>query len=562
MANNKKSEVRHLTLKLLDPDKFVKARELKEITNPVFFSRDNIPTDDGLLSNAIFGITKTERAETYAYVDLGGTFLNPLCYKTLCKLDSNIKSLVHGLKTFSIDSNGYLVEDPEGKTGLDFLKKNIDKIKFKSNESGRRDRNLLFIEKNRDNMFITKMIIIPPYYRDVNTNDGAVGVGDINKLYSGLLIATQSLRDMKSYGFDNLDASRGRIQEKILEIYRYFGDGPIVNGSRNGNLAKKYGLIRRAVLSKTIDYGSRLVLSAPINRVNSYKELPVDMKRTAIPLASAIVNYYPFVLFHLRRLFENQFADADSIPAYDKKNNKVVRIALKDPMQYFNDAELKKQMDIFIHSYDNRFVPIMIPTEKGNYPLRFKGYNMTEQEFADMNKEDKDPKNTNVIDRDFTWCDALYMAAVEAAKNKAILITRYPVDRYLNQFATGVVVSSTKQTIPMIIDGRYYPRYPLIRQEDIGRSTGNKFVDTLVMCNAFLLGIGGDYDGDQVSARGVFSEEANKELLENTHSRKHYIDLGATSIRISEKEAVQAIYNLTLVLPDDENKMTDMKSIF
>ena len=60
----------HLRADLLDPDRLVKANDLKEITNPVFFIRNSVPTPDGLLSNEIFGITKYDRANTFAYIDL------------------------------------------------------------------------------------------------------------------------------------------------------------------------------------------------------------------------------------------------------------------------------------------------------------------------------------------------------------------------------------------------------------------------------------------------------------------------------------------------------------
>ena len=66
----------HLKTSLLDVDKFIRANQLKEITNPVFFNGPT-PTEDGLLSNEIFGITKAERSGIYAYIDLGGPFFNP-----------------------------------------------------------------------------------------------------------------------------------------------------------------------------------------------------------------------------------------------------------------------------------------------------------------------------------------------------------------------------------------------------------------------------------------------------------------------------------------------------
>ena len=57
----------HLRAELLDPDKLVKVNDLKEVINPVFFIRNSVPTPDGLLSNEIFGITKYDRANTFAY---------------------------------------------------------------------------------------------------------------------------------------------------------------------------------------------------------------------------------------------------------------------------------------------------------------------------------------------------------------------------------------------------------------------------------------------------------------------------------------------------------------
>ena len=65
------SSTNHFDINILDVERFVKANECKEITNPVFFNGPT-PAPDGLLSNEIFGITKAERAGIYAYIDLGG----------------------------------------------------------------------------------------------------------------------------------------------------------------------------------------------------------------------------------------------------------------------------------------------------------------------------------------------------------------------------------------------------------------------------------------------------------------------------------------------------------
>lgn len=102
----------------------------------------------------------------------------------------------------------------------------------------------------------------------------------------------------------------------------------------------------------------------------------------------------------------------------------------------------------------------------------------------------------------------------------------------------------------MVINGKFYKWYPKIRQSDIGTNTSNKFIDTCSIANPFLALIGGDYDGDQVTIKMAYSVEANEELQKYMNSNAQYITLSGTNGRIVEKEAAQAIYNLTLVLPD------------
>ena len=66
-------------------------------------------------------------------------------------------------------------------------------------------------------------------------------------------------------------------------------------------------------------------------------------------------------------------------------------------------------------------------------------------------------------------------------------------------------------------------------------------------------------DGDQASVKIAYSMEANQELKEYTNSKRFYINLGAQNIRISTKEAIQSLYNLTYVLSEDVKKLTKPK---
>lgn len=58
-----------------------------------------------------------------------------------------------------------------------------------------------------------------------------------------------------------------------------------------------------------------------------------------------------------------------------------------------------------------------------------------------------------------------------------------------------------------------------------------------------ILGLG--YDGDQVTVKGVFSQEANRELDKILKSKKNILNIYGKSIRTTEKEALQTFYSLT-----------------
>lgn len=524
---------------LLDIDEFIRKNDVKEIKDPIFFNQNKSPTSEGLLSNEIFGITREERANRFGYIDLHGVFLHPLIYKVWSSLDSSIKAIVHGTDTFKVNSQGLITQDPEGETGIKFLKKNIDKIKIKSTSSSKRDRIIKFLYDNKSKMFITKYPVIPAFYRDVNTENGKIGVGDLNKIYNNIIITSKAIAESQEYGFTLIHAQEGRLQELLLEIYNYFGAGnPDMKGAGVG-MPSKLGIIRRANMSKTTDYSSRLVISAPELKVESLEDMDVDMDYTSVPLASLCANFLPYMIFWIRSFFENEFSTRSTYQYIDK-NGKEQSIPIKDYQVEFSDERIKKELNRFIHGYSNRFIPIRIPTfdKKKEIYMRFKGYGTESATTA-----------TPLVDRRLTWCDLFFIAATEVTEDKHILITRYPIDSFYNQFATKIRVASTTETEPMVVYGKVYKKYPKIREEDIGKDTSNKFVDSLNMCNGYLNSISGDYDGDQVSVKGIYSIEANKELEQQMNSKNHYIGLNCTSVMTVDKEAVQSLYCLTLVLP-------------
>jgi len=473
---------RHVKIETLNPARLIKENNLKQITNPIYFVSSGIPTSDGLLSNDVFGISKDQRANIFAYVDLYKSFIDPLSYKIWCRMDRKVKECVHGVKKFKINSQGLLEEDENGDNGIEFLKSNIDKMKFKSTDSLKRDINIDFISNNKKNgtLFIDKYIIIPAYYRDVNTGNKSLGVGEINKMYNSIIIAVNALKETDDFGFSMTSATIGRVQELLVQIYDWFTKEP--------NLGKKYGIIKRSVMSKTSDYSSRLVVSETNLNVESVDDLMVDNRHCALPLASAIANLFPYILFYCRRFFENEFGGTNQKILYDEKGEaKLVQV--KEPFVQFSDDVIKKYMKRFIHGYSNRFIPIEVELTTGEIRyMYFKGNNTPNTE----KKEDMD-EVTSIYNRRLTWCDLFYMAAVEMCKDKHALITRYPMNTYFGQFPNKIRISSTVETEPVYINNEFYPYYPKIREEDIGTNTSSSFKDTLNICSLALSSTEGDY---------------------------------------------------------------------
>lgn len=562
---------------VLDVEKFIKNNMLKEVSNPVFFNGPT-PTEDGLLSNEIFGITKTERAGIYAYISLGSYFIQPLIYKTLLKLNGKIADIINGTDYFIIDDKGELVQSDDGDTGIDWFKKNFSKIKFKKNDSTSRNKRIDFIEKVKNKMWVDKWVVIPAYYRDVETRDAGIGVGEINKLYSSLIMATRALKETSEYGLTLSDVTKARVQNILVQIFDWFGNGTTINGKETpANLPGKMGLIKRGTMYKTIDYSARLVMSAPDVSGEDIDDLMIDMDHAALPLAAALCCFKPFISFWLRRFFENRFAGKLEYPI--KINEKeTIMVPLVDYQIYFSDIEIDKQIERFIHGYSNRFIPIELPVDKEefarrvknkeykntvtgktlnlsdiNFYMYFSGYKLNNsEEYKETKQEYSEELKVN---RRITWCDLFYMAACDVTEDKMVLITRFPIDSYLNQYPTKVRIKSTVKTTPMVIQSDFednmklYKWYPYIEDTDINSNTSPVFEDTLSISNGLIEVMGMDYDGDTAIVKPVYTIEANQECEKQANAKIQVLGMNGFTTRGVSKECILCLYELT-VHPD------------
>ena len=305
-------------------------------------------------------------------------------------------------------------------------------------------------------------------------------------------------------------------------------------------------------MSKTSDYGTRLVITAPELKVEKVEDLMVNLDYGALPLSSAIVNFNASVIFWIKRFFENEFGGGVKHKLINDKG-KIEYVEVKDPLIVFSEDRIKEEMNRFVHGYSNRFIPVDVPLVNGKTSyMIFKGHNVTPEQVANGDTLGE----SSLINRRLTWCDILYMAATEACSDKCVLVTRFPIDSAYSQTPMKTRISTIKETEKIYVNNTYYPFYPKIREEDIGKNTSHMFIDTFQMCNLYLKGFKGDYDGDQVSVKGVYIAESNDELFNYMNSKANYISSGGLNIRVSSIDAIMAIYSLTKVLLDTEKKLT------
>lgn len=521
-----------MQIDLYDSAEFIRVNNLQEVTDPVLFIRGATPSPNGLLSTDIFGVSSKERRMTYAYIDLHGYFLNPFIYKLLKRVNRNFEHVVHSTRKFIIKDGELVVDDEHGETGLSFLYKNWEKLNFKKNDSLARSERIDVLDSYKKNVIFTKyLIVIPAYYRDVNFQNmdkGKLSHHPINDKYSKIIRLASLLNNGNDFDFV-MDTTKAKLQDTLVDLYDFL----------KSKIEKKQGLIRKSSLGKSIDYGSRLVISAPTFHANSYDEMVVDFYHSGIPLAQCCSLFTPFMVSWVKNFFRREFESSGNKYYVKKKDGTAEYVELNEPQLYFDDDLIKKEINRFIKAPSDRFSLIELPVKDKNVgPVYFS--------FTGRIYNPKDPVSTGtVVNRPATWCDILYQAAIDVTKDKMVYITRYPLLDYFGIFPSQVTVLSTKKTVPVMIDERVYPNYPMIDLKMSKDEVAVSFLDTVTMSNVYLKGLGGDYDGDQITVKGVYTQEANEEARRIMMSKSHILNTSGSNMRTTTNEAIQTLYMMT-----------------
>lgn len=521
-----------MNVNLFNIEEFIKINNLQEVTSPILFERGGIPNPKGLISNEIFGVSTKDRRETFAYISLNGYFFHPHVYKVFKRLYRNIEQIVGGTETYSINKDGVLVKDPNGETGLQFIYDNWEKIKWQRTQGMRNERIDILTKSDKNEVFMKYQIVIPAFYRDVTSDSNGGGTTrELNAMYVKLIRLVSLIRDESLFDF-SFHSTIKNIQDTIVQIYDYF----------KSKLNRKNGLIRKFLLGKSVDYSVRSVIAAPLFHVERPEDNMIDLMHCAMPISQCCALFYPFIFAWVYNFFQREWVEMKHdktliITRNDTGEDRDIEssITVKDPESFFDDRYVKKMIDKYIKNPDGRFDILEFPGTDGKmHPIGFMGQ---------MLNEDGTPQG--IIRRPCTITDILFRACAEVTANKHVMVTRYPITDYFSMFFNSIRVASTNQTVPMDINGTVYKWYPKIDLTLKKSQVGAQFIDTTKFSNSYLAGLSGDYDGDQVTVKSLYTLEANEEAEEIMHRKSFVITTAGKNIRKTDNECIQGLYVLT-----------------
>lgn len=516
----------------LDVNRFIRINNLKEVTNPIMLIR-NLPTSDGVLSYDIFGVSQEDRKSRMAYIDLKGKYMKPVAAKTLRQFDRRLSDILFATRKYTLTKGGDLVRDDDGRTGPAFLYEIWGKVKTKDKETIITKEVATYFNQPRDELFMDKLPVIPAFYRDLNTQSGGekLSASEINGPYCSIISYCQNM-DQYTDSFTMMKyVTQGRVQTLINELYDQF-----VIKKVKGNPAK-FGMLQRFLLSKSIDYSSRLVISAPILTADTVEDTRVKYGYATIPLAHVCACFFPFITHHLKKFFDAEFIRGGKKPVMDPDTGEIRMVTI---FESYDENFITKMITRFINSPSTRFDPVYVPDNDTGK----RGKMVLTGRFL---------KDNTTFTRPATVTDILYIVASQVVEDKHVYVTRYPLEKYTGQFPARIIISSTIKTAPAMIGETSYQFYPVIKG-----NPANAFVETLQFSNTYLGPAGGDYDGDTVSVKPVFTREGNEDCEKRIQSNGYVLDVAGELMREMTKDFVLTAYCLTQseFQLQDANKVT------
>lgn len=562
-----------LLIRLINPNEIIKNEDLKEVTSSkIFLNNSSELNPEGLASDIIFGKPGSpERKTSWGYISLGDVFMAPHVFYVLKRLKSGIANdMKVGLGRYYVDHEGELQKLKENEvppetalykkpgTGFDWLKEAWPYISWKiTNDmtNTAKIKRRLLKSLSVDQVFWDKVLVLPAFYRDVDIAQQKKNV--INSFYTSLMYYSEILKKNDMLNFYESDPtipskpiSFVKIQDKLIEIYDFFFS----------KLGGANGFVNKYVVGKATDYGARLVITTPSFNCERFSDAEVDFFHSSVPLSVAINIFAPFMIYNISRWLSNYIGGQNSIRYYDFESKSFTKCDL-DPtyIEEMTESFIRAGMSRYRDDKHERLKPVTLKGVGGKrIPVQmyfsFLDGKMNFSTDIGSLSEETDEDLANKI-RNITFCEFYYLVAEDCLAGKAIYNTRYPADDYYHTYPSQMnIIPSTNYT-QVYVDGRFYKRYPITNVDrNDSAAIERLFIDTMRMHSVFPASLGADFDGDQISTAGVFSEEGNADTEKHMRELTNVIGINGEIIREFPNVVKHGIYNLTYRIPKPESK--------
>ena len=505
-----------MRLDVMDVENVIRKNRLPQVTNQALLDPAGAPDPAGLYSQEIFGrVGSRERKLLHAWVDLGGRFLHPFAYQIVKGMFRDLPKLIQRAAWWRLSPKGFLEKADEGEkgagTGLEWLIRNWSALDWKRTGVESREENIRLLKKLKPSeTFVSKWIVFPAFYRDMDRAgaDGRMAMDDATALYKRLVLLGQAKAGAGDLAAGTTD---WRVQDALNQMYDML----------TGRLAGKHGLIQRNIQGKSIDYAARGVISESRLDTDTYGELQVPYGHTGVPLHMALVMFFPFVTQQMEALLADFKQDSLVITGNPGKGAKYE--LTRETVAGLTTSKFERLVNMFARSERARFSELFVETRDGSRALVFGSLD---------------------LGRPFTLTDFLFLTALRVVENKHAYVTRYPLEDYRNITPTRIRLLSTEKTIRVELPGGVaVDNYPLLDWKNPDKTV---WVNSVKPSNGYLQGFGADFDGDMVSLRGCFTQEANLEAEEVMRKPLSLLDPSGKPSRGFSKEGILTLYNLTM----------------
>lgn len=251
-----------MLLQLLNIERFITENKLMEVKSfRIPFKKYD---EDGLWSEVIFGpVGSKSRAERFAYIDLKQRFIHPIVFDMITTVSDETSKIVREKGRYIVQDGKY-IEDINGETGIAFLIKTFEEVKFSSFCHIHKKDIADYLDNTKKFILIDKFLVSPAANRDIdiyNYKGGKLEKETINELYTKLIIYIQQITSVEE--LDNITIRK--IQVQLNDVVDYF---------KKKKMTGKKGLFRGTMLKKSMDYSTRLVLTNDSNIPLGYIGLP------------------------------------------------------------------------------------------------------------------------------------------------------------------------------------------------------------------------------------------------------------------------------------------------